>query len=119
MRIIPTLFLVLPIATQSATVTFNKEIAPIIFNNCSSCHRPDEAAPFSLLSYDDVVKKGKLIAKVTGSHVMPPWKAEAASYPYRDERKLSEGDIALIQEWFKQGMPEGYGKKPEIGRASC
>lgn len=113
MRITPTLLLVLPLAAQSATVTFNQEIAPIIFGNCSSCHRPDEAAPFSLLSYSDVTKKGKLIAKVTASRVMPPWKAEEASYPYRDERKLSERDIGLIQDWFKQGMPEGDGPKPQ------
>src|SRR5262245_21303043 len=97
------LFGAVTFATQSAsagdTVTFNREIAPIIYRNCSSCHRPGEAAPFTLLSYKDVVKKGKMIAKVTASHLMPPWKAEEASYPYRDERRLTEGVIALIQAW--------------------
>jgi mono/diheme cytochrome c family protein len=95
------------------TVTFNREIAPIIYRNCSSCHRPGEAAPFTLLSYKDVTKKGKMIAKVTASHLMPPWKAEVASYPYRDERRLTEGEIALIQAWVKGNMPEGKGPKPE------
>ena len=52
-------------AANLPAVTFNKEIAPIVFNNCSSCHRPGEAAPFSLLSYGDVAKRGKLIATVT------------------------------------------------------
>ncbi len=88
-------------------VTFNKQIAPIIFNNCSECHRPGEAAPFSLLSYQDVMKKGAIIAAVTTSRQMPPWKAEPASYKYRDERRLKDSDIALIQAWVKQGMPEG------------
>jgi mono/diheme cytochrome c family protein len=104
-------------AVQSAsagdTVTFNREIAPIIYRNCSACHRPGEAAPFTLLSYKDVAKKGKMIAKVTSSHLMPPWKAEVASYPYRDERRLTEGEIALIQAWVKGNMPEGRGAKPE------
>jgi len=89
------------------TVTFNKQIAPIIFNNCSSCHRPGEAAPFSLLSYKDVVPKARLIAAVTSSRQMPPWKAEPASYPYRDERRLTDSQIAMIRDWVKQGMPEG------------
>ena len=62
-------------------VTFNREIAPIIHRNCSACHRPGEAAPFALLSYEEVAKKGKMIAKVTAAGVMPPWKAEPASYP--------------------------------------
>ncbi len=95
-----------PVASaQSAT--FNHDIAPIIYRNCSSCHRPGEAAPFALLSYPDVVKKGKTIAKATASRVMPPWKAEPASYSYRDERRLAEEQIALIQSWVKEGMPEG------------
>ena len=94
-------------------VTFNRQIAPIIYNNCSSCHRPGEAAPFSLLSYQDVQKKGRIIAAVTSERVMPPWKAEPASYSYRDERRLKDNDIALIQQWVKAGMPEGSDPKPE------
>lgn len=88
------------------TVTFNQQVAPIIFNNCSSCHRPGEAAPFSLLSYQDVAKRARLIAAVTQSRFMPPWKAEA-SYAFKDDRRLKDSDIALIQEWVKAGMPEG------------
>src|SRR3989454_11021501 len=98
-------------------VTFNRQIAPIIYRNCSPCHRPGEAAPFSLLSYQDAAKKGKMIGKVTASHIMPPWKAEPASYPYRDERRLTENEIALIQTWVKDGLPEGSAaEKPEPPR---
>src|SRR5260221_1350370 len=98
---------------QSAPVTFNHDIAPVMYRNCSACHRPGEAAPFALLSHQDAAKKGKMIAKVTASHVMPPWKAEPASYAYRDERRLTEAEIGLIQAWVKAGMPEGTGEKPE------
>src|SRR5689334_21991503 len=94
-------------SAPKATVTFNKQIAPIIYKNCSTCHRPGEAAPFPLLSFADVVRKGKTIGKVTASRVMPPWKAEPASYAYRDERRLKAEEIELIQAWLKQGMPEG------------
>jgi mono/diheme cytochrome c family protein len=101
-------------APTDAPVTFNRQIAPIIYRNCSPCHRPGEAAPFSLLSFQDVTRKGKTIAKVTASHYMPPWKAEPASYAYRDERRLTPDEIALIQSWVAQGMPEGNAaEKPE------
>ncbi len=111
MQFTPTFLTALLLAAQSALasgpVTFNRQIAPIIYRNCSACHRPGEAAPFPLLSYQDVVKKGRTIAKVTAAHAMPPWKAEPASYAYRDERRLTEEQIALIQAWVKEGMAEG------------
>jgi hypothetical protein len=101
-------------AVSCAAVTFNHDIAPVIYRNCTYCHRPGEAAPFSLLCYRDAEKKGKTIAKVTSAHIMPPWKAEAASYAYRDERRLTDEQIALIQTWVKEGMPEGDpAEKPE------
>src|ERR1051326_1013453 len=110
-RLSGALLLVLPLATRAASdtpsVTFNQQIAPIIYQNCSTCHRPDEAAPFPLLSYHDAVRKAKTIAKVIASGTMPPWKAEPASYAYRDERRLTARQIALIQTWVAQGMPEG------------
>jgi mono/diheme cytochrome c family protein len=107
----------LPLAAQNAPTgapaTFNRDIAPVIYQNCTPCHRPGEAAPFSLLSYQDTVKKGRMIAKVTASHIMPPCKPEPASYAYRDERRLTDAQIALLQAWVKADMPEGTGAKPE------
>jgi mono/diheme cytochrome c family protein len=111
MKIISALLVALPLATRSASsdtpVTFNGQIASVIYQNCASCHRPGEAAPFALLSYIDVAKKAKTIARVTESHQMPPWKAAPASYAYRDERRLTDEQIALIQKWVDGGMPEG------------
>jgi hypothetical protein len=100
-------------AAPAAPVTFSKDIAPIVFKNCASCHRPGESAPFALLSYAEVKRKGKQIAEVTESHQMPPWKAEPVSFAYRNERRLKEPEIALIQQWVKAGMPEGAGPAPE------
>ena len=117
MRITPAVLLSLSFpfavfAASSAPVTFNQDIAPIIYKNCSSCHRPGEAAPFALLSYEDVKKKAKTIADATESRLMPPWKAEPVSFPYRNERRLKDAEIALIQAWVKGGMMEGTGQKP-------
>jgi hypothetical protein len=94
-------------ATLPAQVTFSHDVAPIIYSHCSGCHREGQAAPFTLLNYADVVKHGKLIAAVTAARIMPPWKAEPASYPYKDSRRLSDADLNTIQTWVKLGMPEG------------
>ena len=96
---------VCPAAAQ--TVTWSADIAPIIYNNCSSCHRPGQVSPLSLMSYDDVSKRGGLVATVTQSHFMPPWKPEPGWVPYRDERRLTAAQIAAIQAWVDQGMPRG------------
>jgi hypothetical protein len=98
-------------ALQAAPVTFSEHIAPIVYARCGGCHRPGESGPFSLTNYQEVSKRGKLIAGVTAARYMPPWHAQPAAAPYRDERRLTDAEIGLIQEWVKQGTPEGDPKK--------
>lgn len=99
------------ICAPAATVTFNSDIAPIVYTKCAGCHRPGESAPFPLTSYAEVARRGKLIAAVTAKRYMPPWHAEPASVRYRDERRLTDAQLALIQQWVKDGMPEGDPKQ--------
>ena len=87
--------------------TFNKDVAPILFGQCATCHRPGEAAPFSLLTYQDAKKRGKLIAHTTQTKQMPPWIAEKGDVAFRNERRLKDADIALLQKWVATGMAEG------------
>jgi hypothetical protein len=96
-------------------VTFNEHVAPIVFNRCASCHRPGEAAPFSLLSYDDVRRRGRTIAAVTQSRYMPPWHGRSEMGAFRDDRRLTDAQIRTIQDWVQAGMPEGDpGKAPAL-----
>ena len=88
-------------------MTFTETVAPIVYANCVTCHRPGEAAPFSLITYADVKKKGRLIAEVTESRYMPPWRAAHGYGEFADERRLSDAQIAALGDWVKQGMPEG------------
>ncbi|HEY1339710.1 MAG TPA: hypothetical protein VGF59_19490 [Bryobacteraceae bacterium] len=94
-------------AAFAAVPTFNKDIAPILYQNCASCHRPGEVAPFSLLTYQDASKRAALIASVTAKRYMPPWKAEPGYGHFEDERRLSDQQIATIGDWAKNGAPEG------------
>lgn len=91
----------------SAQVTFNRDIARIMFHSCATCHRPGEAAPFSLLTYSDVKKHGRQIADVTRTRAMPPWLPEPQPLKFADELRLSEAQISLIQRWVEQGEAEG------------
>jgi mono/diheme cytochrome c family protein len=90
-----------------APVTFNKDIAPLLFEQCAGCHRPGEVAPFSLLNYRDASKRSALLRTVTEERSMPPWKGEPGCGPFVDERRLTEDQIALIARWVEEGTPEG------------
>ncbi len=89
------------------SLTFNKDIAPIVFKNCTGCHRPGEVAPFALLSFQDVSKRAKQIARVTHSRYMPPWKAEPGYGEFLDERRLSAEQVGMLQQWVEEGAVEG------------
>jgi len=88
-------------------LTFAHDIAPIIYQNCTPCHRPGEAGPFPLLTYQDVKKHAPEIADVTRRHFMPPWAPEAGYSDFSDERRLTDTQIKLIADWVSQGAPEG------------
>ena len=96
-------------AAPAASPTFSANVAPIIYSNCVVCHRPGQAAPFSLLTYDDVRKHGETIVDVTTSRYMPPWHAaRAEGFPeFRDERRLTDADLHTLKDWVAAGMPAG------------
>ena len=94
-------------AGVDAQITFNRDIAPIIFRSCATCHRPGEAAPFSLLTYSDAKKHAHQIVDVTKSRIMPPWLPEPQELKFADEMRLSDAEINLIERWVEQGEMEG------------
>ena len=95
-------------ATENSDLpTFSEHIAPIIYKNCSPCHRPGSAGPFNLVTYNDVKKHTKTIALTVESRLMPPWPADVTYSHFRDEKVLSEEEILLIKSWVEQDAPEG------------
>src|SRR5579862_3377396 len=82
---------------------FAHDIAPILFRNCVSCHRPGESAPFSLLSYADAKKHAEQIAIATSTRVMPPWLPAAGYGDFADPHRLTAEEIASITNWVKGG----------------
>ena len=96
-----------PAETASRQVTFNRDIAPIVFQNCARCHRPGESGPFSLLSYEDVKKHARQVEIVTQTRFMPPWLPEPQELKLADASRLSDKQIATIKKWVDEGAPEG------------
>ena len=90
-----------------APVTFDKDVAPIVFANCAPCHRPGEVAPFSVLSYADAIPHAEDMADETLQHRMPPWLPDPGDYPIVGERRLTANQIDTIQRWVKGGKIEG------------
>lgn len=95
-----------PTPAKSGKVTFQRDVAPILNNHCQACHRPGQVGPFPLLTYADAVRWGPDIKQFTQEKRMPSWKPTAGG-PFRDERKLSDKDIATLAAWVDEGMPEG------------
>ena len=94
------------------TPSFTADIQPIIVRNCATpCHHPGGVGPFSLLTYEDVVKRGKFIAKVTQTRYMPPFPADRQFQHYANERGLADAEIETIQAWVKAGMKKGVMSK--------
>lgn len=89
------------------TLTYNKEIAPILYEHCLNCHRPGESAHLDLVTYADAKKNAKLISKVVATRYMPPWLPEEGFGEFLDERRLSVDQIGMIEQWAAEGSAEG------------
>jgi len=91
----------------AAPVTFNRDVAPIVFAHCASCHHPGGIGPFPLLTFQDVRKHASQIVAVTGRRYMPPWPPEPGRGDFADNRRLSDQQIRLIADWVTDGKQEG------------
>jgi Tfp pilus assembly protein PilF/mono/diheme cytochrome c family protein len=98
-----------PAAAQSKSpaVTFNKDVAPILFKQCVVCHHPGGPGPFSLLTYSDAKRRAQQIATVTRSRYMPPWLPEPGYGEFVGNRRLSDEKINLFARWAEEGAAEG------------
>ena len=108
--VIPVALVLIPKLLFAQDVTFTRDIAPIVFDACASCHRPNGPGPFSLTTYDEVRRRATQIAQVTKSRFMPPWKVEPGIGHFIGQRQLSDREIDVIQKWASSDAPEGERK---------
>jgi len=98
------------VAAQPSTITYNKDIAPIVARRCAGCHRPGEIGPFSLLTYADVKRHATQIGIVTARRLMPPWKPVRGDF--EGDRRLTTDELGAFQQWIAAGAPEGPPSRP-------
>ena len=93
--------------SSSATPSWSRDVAPILYKNCATCHHPGGGGPFSLLTYADARRWGPQILTVTQSRFMPPWLPEPGYGDFADIRRLSDQDRAVLKRWISARMPQG------------
>ena len=94
-------------ANDPGAPTFAKDVAPIMFTKCATCHRPGEVAPMSLLSYNDARPWAGAIKQKVSTRAMPPWHADPAHGAFRNDLRLSDREIDTIVRWVDGGAREG------------
>jgi hypothetical protein len=97
-------------ASAPATVTFNKDVLPVLQKNCESCHRPGEAAPMSFMTYQQTRPWAKAIKTAVLSKKMPPWFADAHYGKFSNDRTLSQAEVDTLAAWADSGAKEGNPK---------
>lgn len=92
-------------------VTYAEHVAPIIFNNCTVCHRPDGIGHFDLLTYNDAKRYASGIAFATKERLMPPWPADPHYTEFVGQKIMTQRDIDILQKWIDDGLKEGPADK--------
>src|SRR5437762_8839004 len=106
-----------PVSAQSRAVaatapTFNKDVAPILYGNCITCHRPGEIAPMSLLTYQEARPWARGIKAKVAAREMPPWFADPRYGKFKNARGLTQAQIDTLVAWADAGAPRGSGLEP-------
>ena len=91
----------------AGTPTFAKDVAPILYENCVACHRPNHLAPMSLISYDDARPWARAVKSKVVAKEMPPWGADSSVRAYKNDASLTQVEIDTIVAWVDGGAPEG------------
>jgi mono/diheme cytochrome c family protein len=94
-------------ARAAADPTFAEDVAPILYKNCTVCHRPSGLGPFSLLEYDSAKKEASKMRDAVEAGQMPPWHAEGPRGTFRNDRRLSDAERGTILRWIDAGAQSG------------
>src|SRR5262249_54456099 len=92
------------------TPTYAKDVAPILYAKCVSCHRPGEVAPMSLIKYEQVRPWSKAIKQKVTAHEMPPWGADPRYGKFANDMSLTDKQIETLVAWVDGGAPRGEDK---------
>ncbi|TDW95904.1 cytochrome c [Dinghuibacter silviterrae] len=113
LSIITICFAALCLAGRTHAQTF-ADVQPIFLSRCAPCHRPGEAAPFPLITYEDVAKRARFIKQVIQTGYMPPWRADTHYRDFANNRSLSRVERDALVKWIDAGAPRGAATQANI-----
>ena len=99
-------------SAETSTPSFGKDIAPILYEKCATCHRPGEVAPMSLMTYNEVRPWARAIKAKILARQMPPWYAEGEPGKWSNDRRLTQAQIDKVVAWVNAGAPQGTDSVP-------
>ena len=102
------------VSAEPPIPTFTRDVAPILFAHCTSCHRPGQTAPMSLLTYEAARPYARAIAGQTTSRQMPPWGADRTIGSFSNDASLTASQIATLSTWADAGAPRGSDPMPLV-----
>lgn len=88
-------------------LTFSRDVAPILYEHCVTCHHPGDIAPMSLLTYKDARPWAAAIREAVVLRKMPPWLADPTVGRWSNDPRLSDAEIQTIRAWVASSAPEG------------
>ena len=108
-RAVISILVVIPFTLQGQSVTFTKDVAPILQQKCQECHQPGSIAPMSLITYEDARKYARRIKTKVSARVMPPWHIDktVGIQSFKNDRSLTDEQIAKLVKWVDDGTPLG------------
>src|SRR5688500_7131555 len=87
--------------------TYTKDVAPVLYKHCTTCHRAGEIAPMSLMTYEETRPWARAIRDNVVNGTMPPWHADPAHGQWQNDRRLSAQEKDVITRWVAAGAPQG------------
>jgi hypothetical protein len=108
-RVVLSSLVMIPCTLQAQSVTFAKDVAPILQQKCQECHQPGSIAPMSLITYEDARKYARRIKTKVSARLMPPWHIDKSVgiQSFKNDRSLSDQQIATLVQWVDDGTPLG------------
>jgi hypothetical protein len=93
---------------KESSITYCRDIAPLIQTRCQNCHRPGQVAPFSLTTFEEAAKHAEMLVEVTQKRIMPPWMpGQDSEHRFVGERWLTNHELDLLKDWVAAGCPKG------------
>lgn len=95
------------VACSESDPSFSKDVAPLVYEKCTPCHRPNQIGKFNLITYEDLVLNKDKVLYTTREKLMPPWPADPHYTSFDGENYLSDEQMAMLEKWYALDMPIG------------